>query len=653
MEGAINHAPYDCANTLGLAARDNSAENSLMNEELQQAVDAGNLTTQAAEALSLLEPGACCLHKSWGFGRVAEWSLLTGQIVIDFQSKKGHLMQAQYAAETLQPIPAEHILARKIADPSAVKTQAQEDPASLLRDILRDHGGQATPDQIAAALAPQIFDSATFKKWWEAAKKKLRADGHFQLPARKSEPVVLLDTPSAPGKGLIAKFRGARHLKDQVAALDQITKALDDLAHEVEELQTLAVQIEDAAHKGRKLQSAQAIELLLARDDILARHEALKPGKDAPGVADILRSEQSRLPELFAALPAAKQRRSIEQFPEAFGERWLEAILRLTQNVPARLVIEIVRLVDKEGRSEELRAALARWISERSASSEILLWLCKERGGPFPELFGVDLFGAVLSALERDQLAEKRAARLHDLLLEDRSLVADLIESAEPDRVRDAMRRLLLTPVFDDLNKRSLLARIVKLYPEMQSMISGSAGEREETLTVSWASLEKRKEEFEDLVNRQIPQNTKDIATARSYGDLRENFEFKSAKEQQRVLMRRRAEAERDLSRARGTNFENPDTTQVSIGTIVTLRDSTGAQETYSILGAWDSAPELGIISYKAVIGQALLGKSLGESAELPTETGSRSVTIARIEPFTDLDNLREKVHPLSEPTPA
>ena len=231
---------------------------------------------------------------------------------------------------------------------------------------------KATFDQIAAALAPQIFDSATFKKWWDFARKSLKADGHFQLPARKSEPVVLLATPSTPGQGLIEKFRGARHLKDQVAALDQITKALDDLAHEVEELQSLAVQIEDAAHKGRKLQSAQAVELLLARDEILARHQALKPGKDAPGVADILRGEQSRLPELFAALPAAKQRRCIEQFPEAFGDRWLEAILRLTQNVPARLVIEIVRLVEKEGRSEDLRAALARWISERSASSEIL-----------------------------------------------------------------------------------------------------------------------------------------------------------------------------------------------------------------------------------------------------------------------------------------
>ena len=50
----------------------------------------------------------------------------------------------------------------------------------------------------------------------------------------------------------------------------------------------------------------------------------------------------------------------------------------------------------------------------------------------------------MLSALERDQLAEKRGARLHDLLLEDRSLVGDLLESAEPDGVRDAMRRLLL-----------------------------------------------------------------------------------------------------------------------------------------------------------------------------------------------------------------
>ena len=118
--------------------------------------------------------------------------------------------------------------------------------------------------------------------------------------------------------------------------------------------------------------------------------------------------------------------------------------------------------------------------------------------------------------------------------------------------------------------------------------------------------------------------------------------------------MRRRAEAERDLSRARGTNFENPDTSQVSIGTVVTLRASNAAEETYCILGAWDSAPRTWkLFPTKPSSDKPSSARPPGESAELPMETGSRIVTIVRIEPFTNLDDLREKVHPLSEPATA
>ena len=117
--------------------------------------------------------------------------------------------------------------------------------------------------------------------------------------------------------------------------------------------------------------------------------------------------------------------------------------------------------------------------------------------------------------------------------------------------------------------------------------------EKSEALIVSWSSLEKRKAEYEELVNKKIPENSKEIGVARSYGDLRENFEFKAAKEMQAVLMRRKSELEAALHRARGTAFENPDTTQVSIGTIVTLCDSdSGQEETYTVLGAWDGDPE-------------------------------------------------------------
>src|SRR3989442_318998 len=61
-----------------------------MDAELEKLVEAGRLTSKAAERLEKLRPGTFCLHKSWGFGRVAAWNLLLNQIVIDFAGKKSH-----------------------------------------------------------------------------------------------------------------------------------------------------------------------------------------------------------------------------------------------------------------------------------------------------------------------------------------------------------------------------------------------------------------------------------------------------------------------------------------------------------------------------------------------------------------------------------
>jgi transcription elongation GreA/GreB family factor len=88
------------------------------------------------------------------------------------------------------------------------------------------------------------------------------------------------------------------------------------------------------------------------------------------------------------------------------------------------------------------------------------------------------------------------------------------------------------------------------------------------------------------------------------------------------------------LQQARGTSFENPDTSQVSIGTVVTLRDTvSGKEETYTIMGAWDSDPDRGIISYQTAIGQTLLGKKIGDVVTLNTEGGEGQFTVIGIEP--------------------
>src|SRR5438128_26535 len=123
-----------------------------MDAELEKLVEAGKLPSKAAEKLDALKPGTFCLHKSWGFGRVAEWNLLLNQIVIDFTGKKGHPMQLQYAAENLTVIPAEHFLARKASDLAALEKitkvhQQFKEPEKQLQPVIAMVENVATRNQ--------------------------------------------------------------------------------------------------------------------------------------------------------------------------------------------------------------------------------------------------------------------------------------------------------------------------------------------------------------------------------------------------------------------------------------------------------------------------------------------------------------------------
>jgi len=188
--------------------------------------------------------------------------------------------------------------------------------------------------------------------------------------------------------------------------------------------------------------------------------------------------------------------------------------------------------------------------------------------------------------------------------------------------------------LFDELTKRSLLARMVKVYPELETMIAGAeTQEKAAPLIVSWSSLEKRRAEHEEIVKVKIPENTKEIAIARSYGDLSENFEFKAAKQMQSVLMRRKADLEQMLHDARGTSFENVDTSRVSIGTIVTLRNAeTNNEETYtsSARGRRSRSPHYLIPNRHW---SALLGHAVAETISLNTEDSVAQFIIVSIQP--------------------
>jgi transcription elongation GreA/GreB family factor len=607
-----------------------------MDAELEKLVEAGKLTARQADQLQELKPGTFCLHKSWGFGRVAEWNLLLNQVLIDFPGKKAHPMQLSYAAENLTVIPPAHFLAKKATDLPGVKALIKKDPVALMRNILESLGGSATVTQISQMVLGDIFTEPEWKRWWDSTKKLLNKEGYFSVPTKKSEPIQLRGEKVSRADELIKFFNQTRQPKEQVAALDQIIKFHHEFDRPETQLQPIVAAIENVAARNQRLNAPLTFELVVGRDDLLARCPALKTTNLSLTLTRLIEDEQARLVTILPKLPAAKERRVLQLLPAALGPAWTTRALQLMLSNHARAVMQLPRVFTDEGKQDELRAFLERGIRDHSVTSEILTWLCKERDGEWRPLIMPDLLGAILSALERDQHNENsRGSKLRDLLLDDRELIPDMFEGAELSVARDAMRRLMLTPVFDELTKRSLLARIIKLYPELESVITGEQKEeKSEALVVSWSSLDKRKAEYEELVKKKIPENSKEIGVARSYGDLRENFEFKAAKEMQAVLMRRKSELETALHNARGTAFESPDTSQVSIGTIVGLRDSdSGNEESFTLLGAWDGDPDRNIISYQTAIGQALLGHKLGEVVTLTDDDLTRRFAIISIEP--------------------
>jgi transcription elongation GreA/GreB family factor/transcription elongation factor GreA-like protein len=604
-----------------------------MKEEFEKLAAAGKLTRQHVDALVALTESGYCYHRSWGFGKIASVDTVFGRFTIDFQNKPGHPMDMDFAAESLKPIASDHIYARKVSGLDNLRQMAALHHLDLIKLVLKSFNNRATIDQIQQVLVPDVIKD-DWKKWWEGAKRELKRDGHFQVPSKKTDPIIYQAKEVSLQKRLMEEFRAAKGLKARGIVTHEILKNqadLDDKAAAANEIIPM-LNSEIATHQ--RTQPAIALEAIFARDDI----------REATGVAptdgelvanSIWQQEAGRVGAILEQIPAAKHRRVLESFKDCNPERWPDALLASLNSVSAKVAAEVAHALIAGGKLDGLKEILARLISQHQASSDLLLWLARERSDSFADILGPEVFRAMLTAMERDQFNEKRSNKLRDYILDDQTLLVELIGSADLEVIKDLTRALQLSPCFDDMDKRSLLARIVKSYPAVQTMISGEQTRQDTSFIVSWESLERRKDEYAELVQKSIPANSKEIAVARSYGDLRENHEYKAAKEMQKILMRRKGELESQLVRARGSDFANPRIDVVSIGTLVgvTDLDSQNAEQ-FTILGAWDSNPEKGIISYLTPVAQALLNRKPLEEVEVPVEGGKKRYRIDTIMPF-------------------
>ncbi|MDB9779449.1 transcription elongation factor GreA [Flavobacteriaceae bacterium] len=144
--------------------------------------------------------------------------------------------------------------------------------------------------------------------------------------------------------------------------------------------------------------------------------------------------------------------------------------------------------------------------------------------------------------------------------------------------------------------------------------------------------LKKLKEELNQLKDIERPKASQAIAEARDKGDLSENAEYDAAKEAQGMLEMRIARMEDNYANARLIDESQLDVSKVLVlSTVELLNKTNGMKMTYTLVAQSEADLKTGKISVNSPIGQGLLGKKVGEMAEIAVPSGTIQLEITNI----------------------
>ena len=608
-----------------------------MNSEAIAVLVAKNPSLKAAKAkLEAMEPGAYCVHKSWGFGRIKSYEEAAQKLVIDFKAKPGHAMDPAFCIGTLDVLPPAHLLVRKETDPATLQKLIDKDPAQLLIEALAAYPNSAATQIEIEIVFAQVLGDEKFKKWWSTAKKAIAKDPRIAVPAKKTECFFVRETPVSTEDEITEKFNGTRSARLRV----QLAERLVETAGKQEikaDLPAILAGVTEAIKTSNQFDTAERLYGASVRDR-LARLAEVDPATLEPTQASLVANVRD-LPAIVEKLPVNFQGDFLELLKTAHPLEHRDIVITLLKISQGKFTTECINFLIENDHGAELASTFKRWMAEQNLRAPVLHWIVKNRNSKkFAKILGDLVSPRLLSAIfyaidyEALQAASARRIPLADSLSEDTDLIPDLLQTASGETARDLAHTLLLNQGFEDLTKKSLLARFIKLYPSISTVLTGENEAKEEQLLVSRESYERKREEYETIISKKIPDNSKAIASAREHGDLKENSEYKMAKQDQQVLMAQKTQLEKDLSRARITDFKEATLEIIGVGSVVEVTlGSTGKTASYTLLGAWDSVPEQNIVSYKTPLGQALVGKKVGETVSVKIGAAAESYTITKL----------------------
>ena len=544
-------------------------------------------------------PGEIHYLAGRGAGRIVEMNPALDVLRLEISGTRLPLSLVS-AERSLERLPEGHFLRDKLERPDEVRALAASDPSETVRRILASFGRPLTVAEIKEHLTG-LIEEARWTAFWTAAKK------HPQLlvaGAARSAKVTWSDSAASADESIRQAFRTADPRR-QIEIARKSGKRSKELGQEFAE--ALAARARAAAADDPALAwelSQAALRLAPAREAFPA--DALIAAGD-PG---------SILPRIH---DSAARERALEALRGS--ERWVELFAeQFHREEDARVLAFLYRELTAapEKRDEIVRRILR---SPRLAP-RAFVWLCEriqENALPAPP----GLLLVLVEALRQEEFSGLRA-RLKEFF-DPGGLAVRLVRAVGEGDAREFLAAITRASGLEEHRRSVVREALLMAFPDLRApavdYLYGTA-----------ESIDARRRELTHLKKVELPANAEAMRTAKEHGDLRENFEYQSARQKHEYISARINTLVDELSRSRALDPTRIDTSQVRVGTRVRLREVEGGAERVAvILGPWDSKPEEGVYSYESEFAQGLLGRRAGERVGL----SGTPAEIVSIEPWT------------------
>ena len=580
-----------------------------------------------------LKPDVLVLDRNLGVGVVRELYPIERKVEADFESRPGHMLAYTFAAETLELIQKSHILAQRHLDRAAFEAKMKAEPGVVLKDALRSFGNKPVV-ALQNLFVPRITDEKGWKTFWSAARHQVKNDPLVVIPAKRNDPILLLEK--------------VREFDD--AWFDTLARERD-MARIIESMQDyLANRPGDMelSPKGAGVARERLAFVLKGAKDtqhdlkvrvLILAGELHLPVAEIEGAEPLVASVKD--PAKFKEVVTHLQAKDLKRFFEFLYSNDLESTLSLLIDALPEFqytaLCEAISVLREHKREDAVAQALRKPWGTWQAEVDVMYWLASNMDKVAEWKLGstFDLSSRLLRVIEKEYTGDRlRVANQVRELFRDPKWLARILGDMDARQLRALAQAVRDSTAWQKLDHASVMGQMVKLKPEIEEIISGRSGDSEASnrkLMTSVRSYTTRQQQLQKITLKDIPENTRELALARSYGDLRENFEFQSAKDNQRTLMQRQGELEQMLRKVAPTNFEGCSASTAGMGTSATVRFDDGRTEVFHILGEWDSEPSMNVISCGSALAKAIEGRKAGDRVRVPSSIGEQDATLAEV----------------------